>query len=56
MFRNYEEALRDVQEALLVLPPQNKDIRQVLVNLREEIRIGNRTASIDTLNQSVTSL
>lgn len=54
--RNYEEALKDVQEALLLLPPQNKDVRQVLLTLKEEIKLGNRTASVDTLNRSVTSL
>ncbi|XP_073997696.1 zinc-RING finger and ankyrin repeat domain-containing protein rolling pebbles isoform X4 [Rhodnius prolixus] len=54
--RKYDDALKDVQEALLLLPPQNKDIRRVLLSLREEIKIGNRTASVDTLNQPVTSL
>ncbi|XP_066906221.1 protein TANC2 isoform X5 [Halyomorpha halys] len=54
--RNYEEAEKDIQEALLLLPPQNKDIRKILLSLRDEIKVGHRTASVDTLDQSTTSL
>ncbi|XP_075222893.1 zinc-RING finger and ankyrin repeat domain-containing protein rolling pebbles isoform X4 [Lycorma delicatula] len=54
----YEDALTDVQEALLLLPPQNsnRDVRRVLLNLRDEVRAGTMTASLDTLCQTETSL
>ncbi|XP_014240920.1 protein TANC2 isoform X2 [Cimex lectularius] len=54
--REYDNALQDVQEALMLVPPQNKDIKRILLTLRDEIRFGKTTASVDTLNQSVTSL
>lgn len=53
-FREFDSALKDVQEALILLQPQNKEVRRVLLNLRDEIRAGQRhkSASIDTLNNS----
>uniref|UniRef100_A0A1B6I3A2 RING-type domain-containing protein n=2 Tax=Homalodisca liturata TaxID=320908 RepID=A0A1B6I3A2_9HEMI len=54
--RLFEDALCDVQEAILLLPPQNRDIRRVLLNLRDEVRAGTMTTSLDTLNQTETSL
>lgn len=52
----YDDALCDVQEALLLLPPQNREVRRVLLNLRDEVRAGTLTTSLDTLNQTETSL
>ncbi|XP_054264581.1 protein TANC2 isoform X4 [Macrosteles quadrilineatus] len=54
--RLYEDALCDVQEAILLLPPQNREVRRVLLNLRDEVRAGTLTTSLDTLNQTETSL
>lgn len=54
--RLYDDALCDVQEALLLLPPQNREVRRVLLNLRDEVRAGTLTTSLDTLNQTETSL
>lgn len=52
----YDDALCDVQEAILLVPPQNRDVRRVLLNLRDEVRAGTLTTSLDTLNQTETSL
>ncbi|KAK7578136.1 hypothetical protein V9T40_010341 [Parthenolecanium corni] len=49
--RLYEDALSDVQEALITLPPQNRDVRRILLKLKDEIKGGTSTASsVDTLN------
>ncbi|XP_065220330.1 protein TANC2 isoform X3 [Planococcus citri] len=49
--RMYEDALSDIQEALIVLPPQNRDVRRILLKLKDEIKGGTSTASsVDTLN------
>ncbi|RZF43710.1 hypothetical protein LSTR_LSTR015249 [Laodelphax striatellus] len=54
--RLHEEALCDVQEALLLVPVNQGDVRRVLLNLRDEVRAGTMTASLDTLCQTETSL
>lgn len=49
--RLYDEALEDVQEALIVLPPQHRDIRRIMLKLKDEIKGGSSIASsVDTLN------
>lgn len=49
--RLYEDALADVQEALIVLPPENRDVRRILLKLKDEIKGGTSTASsVDTLH------
>ncbi|XP_033361933.1 protein TANC2-like isoform X2 [Bombus vosnesenskii] len=52
-----EDALSDVQEALQIAPPQNRQDRRVLVALREEIvsrldGVGTSKGSIDSANRS----
>ncbi|BES99105.1 Rolling pebbles [Nesidiocoris tenuis] len=58
--KSYDDADADIQEALLLCPSNNREIRRILLGLRDEVRMGNhkreRTPSCDTLNQSVTSL
>uniref|UniRef100_A0A0K8T6K2 RING-type domain-containing protein n=2 Tax=Lygus hesperus TaxID=30085 RepID=A0A0K8T6K2_LYGHE len=58
--KDYDEADKDIQEALLLCPANNRDIRRILLGLRDEVRLGNhrreRAPSCETLNQSVTSL
>ena len=36
--RIFDEALNDAQEALRVAPPTNRDVRRVLLHLRDDIR------------------
>lgn len=59
-FSNYDQALKDVKEALKLSPLQNMQIRKVLVVLRDEInsKLNNPgqlkkdfTVSVDVLNE-----
>lgn len=64
--RLFDEALIDAQEALRVAPPNNRDVRRVLLRLRDDIRqavspSGNSCASllgasVDTLADPETRL
>lgn len=52
-----EDALSDVQEALQIAPPQNRQDRRVLVTLKEEIvsrldGVGTSKGSVDSANRS----
>ena len=65
-FRMFEDALKDVQEALSVAPPHNKEVKRVLSKLADEVRseisapqlAGNRglATSVDMLNEPETRI
>lgn len=66
MFRLLDEALEDIQDALRVAPPQNREVCRVLCKVREEVRAeltsphlpGHRglAASVDMLNDPETRI
>lgn len=65
-YRLHHDALEDVQEALRVAPHNNRDVRRVLLRLRDDIRqtisptekpcSSRLGASVDTLVDPETSL
>jgi hypothetical protein len=64
--RKFEEALEDVQEALRIAPPHNREVRRVLGKVRDEVRAemiapqlaGHRglATSVDMLNEPETRI
>ncbi|XP_067012508.1 protein TANC2 isoform X2 [Anabrus simplex] len=64
--RQFEEALDDIQEALRVAPPNNREVRRVLGKVRDEVRAemsapqlsGHRglATSVDMLNEPETRI